>query len=425
MAEHAEGAASRGEVRDSFSSDSRPGISSGGINRVLGKLALTSFQRLAYTKTAVVLGFAAGFLLSHRLWISSRYYPLIPIFHNLPQISFPLDYIFAGVMFLLLWLIAFAAKPRAYIFGFAALLIFLALFDQTRWQPWVYLYLFLLLSLGCFSWNAADVEKEENVLNICRLVIGATYFYSGLQKINPHFAAIGMVSLLGPWAARLPLLHVWPFLLAGIEVAIALGLLTRRYRNLAVLCGIGMHCFILFSQIAIFHWNSIIWPWNVVMIALLVILFWQAHPTFADIVWRNPIAFQKVVLVLFAIMPVFSFFGLWDSYLSASLYSGNIAQANILMRGDVKGHLPSSIRRYVKQLPAGTGELTIRDWALGELDVPPYPAMRAYRIIGAQICKYANNSPDVMLVMLDRDTLLGKAEETRDTCLGTLLVKKW
>ena len=423
MAERGE--VSVGETKDLPSSNPTLEIVPGKVNRIFGRATLTAHQRLAYTKTAVVLGFAAGFLLSHRLWISSRYYPLIPIFHNLPRIPFPLDYICAGVMFLLLWLIAFAAKPRPYIFGFAALLVFLALFDQTRWQPWIYLYLFLLLSLGGFSWKFDDCKEQENILNICRLIIAGTYFYSGLQKMNSHFAAVGVISLLGPWAARLPLLHVWPFVLAGVEVAIGIALLTRKYRNLAVLCGIGMHCFILFTQIAIFHWNSIIWPWNIVMMALLLILFWQADPSFMDIVWRNPIAFQKVVFILFVIMPVFSFFGWWDSYLSASLYSANIAQANVLMRGDVKGHLPMPIRKYVKQLPAGTGELNLRDWALGELNVPPYPAMRAYRIIGAQMCKYANNSPDVMLVMLDRDTLLGKAEETHDTCLGTLLVKKW
>ena len=37
---------------------------------------LTSLQRVTYTKIAVVLGFAAGFLLSSKLWISTRFYPM-------------------------------------------------------------------------------------------------------------------------------------------------------------------------------------------------------------------------------------------------------------------------------------------------------------------------------------------------------------
>ena len=87
-------------------------------------------KRIVYTKTAIVLGFAAGFLLSSRLWVSSRFYPLIPILHGLPRISFPLDYICFAGLFLLLVLVEVASKPRIYIYSFACLLLFLALLDQ-------------------------------------------------------------------------------------------------------------------------------------------------------------------------------------------------------------------------------------------------------------------------------------------------------
>ncbi len=125
----------------------------------LSGITLTPFQRISYTRITVVLGFAAGFLLSHRLWISSRSYPLIPIIHGLHPIPFPLDYVCAGLLFFLLWSIGFASKPRPFIVSFAVLLVFLAIFDQTRWQPWVYLYLFLLLALGCFSWKPGRYSR--------------------------------------------------------------------------------------------------------------------------------------------------------------------------------------------------------------------------------------------------------------------------
>jgi uncharacterized membrane protein YphA (DoxX/SURF4 family) len=386
---------------------------------------LTPFQRLDHTKTAVVLGFVAGLLLSPKLWISTRLYPLVPIVHRLPVIRFPLDYVCAVLLLILLLAVGVASKPRPYIAGFLALLIILAVCDQNRWQPWVYLYSFMLLVLGCFSWNRNDVAGQENTLNICRLILGATYFYSGIQKMNRHFAAVGVISLLGPKAGHLPLLHVWPWIIAGVEACIALGLLTRKYRKVAVICGVLMHLFILFSCIVILHWNSIVWPWNVTMIALLVLLFWNADASFLDVVWRNPMPVHKLAILLFVVLPFFSFFGLWDSYLSASLYSANIPQANILFRGAVIEQLPQPIHRYVKDLPAATTLLNIRDWAMGELNVPPYPAMRAYRIAGAKICKYSQNSPEVVLIMLDRDTWLGPGRQTQDTCLGTLIVDKW
>lgn len=393
--------------------------------RAVDHVTATAFQRLTYTRLVVVLGFAAGFLLSSKLWISTRYYPLIPAIHGLPPIVFPLDYVLAGVLFFLLWPIALAARPRTYIFGFAALLVGLALYDQTRWQPWAYLYLFLLLSLACYSWDRNDYPSQINTLNICRLIIVTTYFYSGLQKMNRHFAAIGVKSLFGPLASFVPMPHVWPWIMAALEVSIGIGLLFRRTRNIAVTCGVLMHLFILFSGVVLMHWNSIVWPWNVAMAAFLVLLFWRADFSPVEVLWRNPIVFQKVVLVLFGILPFLSFLGLWDSYLSASLYSANVPQADIFFRGDVKSQLPPPVQKYVQDLPAGTHALVLRDWAMGELNVPPYPAMRAFRVIGAQVCTYANNSPEIVLVMLENDTLVRKGQQTHDTCLGTLMVKKW
>jgi len=344
---------------------------------------------------------------------------------GLPALHFPVDYVFAAALLLLLGLVATAARPRPYIFGFVAVLVFLALGDQTRWQPWVYLYLFLLLSLSCFSWKPDDLPGQQNALNLCRLIIAATYLYSGLQKLNSHFASVGIISLLGPRAAHLPLVHVWPWILGGVEASLGVALLSRRLRNAAVVCGLGMHFFILLSGIVIMRWNSVVWPWNLAMMSFLVLLFWSADFDAVDVLWRNPVWFQKVALVLFGVMPALSFFGLWDSYLSASLYSANVDAANVVLRDTVADQLPAPIRRYTKPLPPDAQVLVLRDWAVGELNVMPYPALRAYRAIGQQMCRETNNSPDVELVMRGRDTLLAKGTETRDSCLGTLMVKPW
>ena len=382
------------------------------------------FKTVAYTKTVVVLGFAAGFSLSPKLWIGTRLYPLVPVFHRLPRLSYPIDYILCGLLFVLLACIGLASHPRSYIFSFATLLCFLALFDQNRWQPWAYLYLFMLLALACFSWRSDDVAGATHSLNICRFIVVATYFYSGLQKMNSRFAA-GVFSLLGREASHHSLLTTLGYVAAFIEVAIAIGLLTRKLRNLAVIAGVFMHLFILFTCIFVYKWNSVVWPWNVAMIALLFLLFWHADFGFQETLWRNPILLQKLVLVLFAILPALSFFGWWDSYLSASLYSANVPVGNIFVGKTVKSELPRPVQRYVESLPSMGEVLRIQQWSLGELNVPPYPALRAYRAIGAEVCRYSHNSPDVTLIVHEKDTLLGKGALVQDTCFGTLVVNKW
>jgi hypothetical protein len=399
----------------------------GSVSRVgkfvtaLAAANLTSSQRVVLTKLAVVLGLAAGFALSPKLWVGSRFYPLVPVpLHGLPRIPYPLDYICFGVLWLLLALIAIAVRPRIYIAAFVALLLFLALLDQTRWQPWVYLYLFMLIPFAGYSGRANDLRGQENLLNICRLIVGCTYFYSGLQKLNSHFAVNGFPTLLGPLASHLPMLHLWGWVVAAIEASVGIGLLTRKYRNLAVLGGVSMHCFILYTCAVVLDWNSVVWPWNVAMIAFLFTLFWKADFSFGDAVWRNGLGYQKIVLLLFGVLPFFSFFGWWDSYLSASLYSANVPLANVFVGDTVKDELPERIRRYTHKLYGNTTIVKIQDWSLGELNVPPYAAARVYRSIGEDICRYSHNSPEVVLMIQEKSTLLGNGLLYRYTCFNGL-----
>ena len=248
------------------------------------------------TKTLVVVGFAAGLLLSPKLWVSSRFYPLVPVFHGLPHIPFPLDYICYGVLLLLLVAIAFVAKPRIYIFTFVAFIAAYSLLDQTRWQPWAYQYWLMLIALGCFSWKPDDIRGRQDAVNICRLIMGCTYFYSGLQKLNGKFVAEGFPWVLGTLHLNIPItyLNYLGWIVPFIEVSIGLSLLTRRFRKIGIVNGIVMHLFILYSFGPLgLNWNSVVWPWNVVMILLILVLFWNTDVTFADIVWRNKFVYQR------------------------------------------------------------------------------------------------------------------------------------
>ena len=46
------------------------------------------------------------------------------------------------------------------------------------------------------------------------------------------------------------------------------------------------------------------------MTAFLALLFWKTHFSFSEVIWRNRCHFQKIILLLFGIMPIFSFFWL-------------------------------------------------------------------------------------------------------------------
>ncbi|MFZ0311609.1 MAG: MauE/DoxX family redox-associated membrane protein [Candidatus Korobacteraceae bacterium] len=376
------------------------------------------------TKTIVVVGFVASLLLSPKLWVSSRFYPLVPVFHGLPRIPYPLDYLCFGVVLLLLVAIAFAPRPRPYLVSFVAFIALYSLLDQTRWQPWAYQYWLMLIALGCFSWKPDDIRGRQDAVNICRLIMGCTYFYSGLQKLNSKFVVEGFPWVLGTLHLHIPVsyLNYLGWTVPFIEVSIGLCLLTRRFRKIGIVNGIVMHLFILYSFGPLgLDWNSVVWPWNVAMIALILVLFWNTDVTFADIVWRNKFVYQKVVLVLLGVLPALSFIGRWPSDLSLALYTDNLTEANVLISESVKQDLPVFVQQFIKPQP-GHIVLRTQDWSFGELNVPPYAEIQSFTSIGSEVCKYAHDSPDIVLSGYEKNTLLGPGKEIRNTCFGTLVV---
>ncbi len=148
--------------------------------------------------------------------------------------------------------------------------------------------------------------------------MASVYFYSGLQKLNPTFAVHVFPHLLGGKGllsdSMLQVLAIFP---PFIEASIGIGLLIQKFRQLAVVAAVVMHGFVLlkYGPLGFNYKHCGCGHGILTMIALDLILFWRTDFSLADVVWRNRFAFQKAILLLVLIMPLFSFFGWWDSYL--------------------------------------------------------------------------------------------------------------
>jgi hypothetical protein len=119
-------------------------------------------------------------------------------------------------------------------------------------------------------------------------------------------------------------------------------------------------------------------------------------------------------------MPAWSFLGLWDSYLSAALYSGNTDQAVIYLSPSAIDRLPAAIHPHIWQ-STQPYFLDINRWAYGELNVPVYPEPRIYMKVTERICTYADGSSDIRLRIKgkpDPFTGLRKSEYYDCTQLG-------
>ena len=110
------------------------------------------------------------------------------------------------------------------------------------------------------------------------MVVASTYLWSGLQKFNVSFATSVfpfIIEPLLPPSAR-PFAQHGAVLIPVVEAAIGVGLLLPKFRNVSVLLGLVMHLGILASIGPWGHnWNTVVWPWNFAMMALLVALFWR------------------------------------------------------------------------------------------------------------------------------------------------------
>src|SRR5690606_5518409 len=94
---------------------------------------LSSEQRLNWIRFTTCISFLISIIMSHRLWLSSRFFPTIPLDRTF-SVSYPADIILLGLIILGLILTNFIKQRWLYILLFLSFVIVL-IQDQLRWQP--------------------------------------------------------------------------------------------------------------------------------------------------------------------------------------------------------------------------------------------------------------------------------------------------
>jgi hypothetical protein len=362
-------------------------------------------RRLFWLKVAVVSAFCIGLARSPHLWVGPRSFPTAPIVDGLPAIEGLFAYGLFAALFLLAAAIAVSPKPQWLIAVFLAIIGAFCLADQTRWQPWVFLYVFLLATLALFSWDRADAAGQRSALNIARLIVAFTYVFSGLQKTNLNFIdndfpwIVSPITHLAP-ASATPL-HVVAMLVPFVQIAFGIGLLTNRFRSVSLVVAVSMHVFILamFGPFGL-DWNDVVWPWTAAMAVFDVLLFADDERySVADLRSARQHPFHAVVLIVFVALPALSFVNLWDSYLSAALYSGNLTDGVIYLSDAGRASLTASIAEHAVRSAEDTHVLNLQRWALEELNVMPYPETRVYRAVAKRVCGQMSDPRQLVLIV--------------------------
>jgi len=156
--------------------------------------------------------------------------------------------------------------------------------------------------------------------------------------------------------------------------------------------------------------NLVVWPWNIAMIALLLVLFGSKECASLRQTWSELRSSRSAALVtgLCALLPILSFFGWWDSYFSFALYSANLSRADFYVTQSFRDRLPARLQTYVHPVenynPAFQLPYVFEHprWAAAEMRVPQLPEPRGFAIMFRRLAAYATNENDCRMIVETR-----------------------
>ena len=338
-------------------------------------------------RQAVALFFLIGIFMSLPLWNLNREFPVVPLFSifSTPHI-FVNRFVFALLIFALTMTVLFENKRFIYlIYGCST---YLLIEDQIRWQPWVYTY---LLTLFPYSYNTSEEQKSSYL----RVLFIGIYIWSGIHKINPYFNdlivesfAIDIFRLQNPQV--LSQIKNIGTLIPIFEITSGVLLIFKSTRSIALYALITMHIFILlYLSPFVMNGNYIVYPWNILMVFSLLILFsktaFSKQPNFLSFTKSNIL----VSILLFSLTtPILLYSNIWSNFTSFSLYSGNTSNMYLLSAKNI----PHLTKYKILEEEIKKGEIIdLNLWSSKTLNVPIPPEKRIFNEITKQLSKENEN----------------------------------
>lgn len=352
----------------------------------------------------ILITFYCQYYLTPELWIpNERDFPMIPYFSFLPLVfNKTIDTFLIFLTFLSFIFIIWKPNEKKYLLFFFIPSLLLILEDTIRLQPWFYLHLAMI---GIISFEKQ--LSKENVLRLLQWVVIAIYFWSGFNKLNIAFAweifpwfthhlGIGEAYFLGMDNLNtfpLPSQNNIAFVIPVFEMITAIFLFIPRLRLFGILAIFIIHLVSLYAIGPWGHdWNEIVWPWNIEMPVLTLLLFYLPEKTAFKNYIREQIQLMKTkagiaILTLFFILPALSFTGIWDKALSLHLYSGNSDELEFYFDGYEDNLVNTSLEEHLYlDTTDMKSAMRVEYWAIQQTGVPMYNSKKYFKKIGKHLC---------------------------------------
>ncbi|WP_139958022.1 MauE/DoxX family redox-associated membrane protein [Flavicella sediminum] len=334
---------------------------------------LNTIQKIRWVESIAILGFLITALITPKLWLNTKDFPVIPLFENIPIPAAPYDCIIAISFFILLLLQLF--RPRQFLGLFIILFYtYLCFIDQNRLQPYYYQSILTLLAVNLFPKKG----NSRVVLHAIALLFFATYFWSGVQKLNEIFYEQWMGALLKHFSfVPFELLEMFTYLVPYLELLMGVFLLFNRTRKFSLIAIVGMHSIITIMLFYLGYGYNVV-PWNLQNIASVLVLFWSLKTKSGWEIFTDQLEYRKFIIIIFTIfLPISNFFGGYDHLLSFSFFTSKLKYYYVIINDkDLEENLPEHIKKYLRP-HNGQSILYPNEWA-GEVNkVLFYPQDRA------------------------------------------------
>ncbi|BDS12015.1 hypothetical protein [Aureispira anguillae] len=331
----------------------------------------------------ITLAFIAQFYMSSNLWFpNDRSYPTIPL---LSSLDFELGQLLTSLLSALFIFFLVLSSIRESLQRYSLLAAFfcysiLLLEDINRFQAWVYIY---LAFLAIICWHKWKFQQANSLLNL-KFILAMVYFWTGIQKLNVQF-----ITDVYPWLAKIfettKGLAAYPSLgysIGILEMLIGLLLLSQHKQKLGVFLAVLLHIGILILLIKD-EWNSVVYPWNVAMILLLMLLFKSSDVP--SISRQNLPNFA--LLILFGIVPFLDFFQLSPHCLALGMYSGTSIECDLIINDEgTDSCVPKKLQDNLLFKSDRQSILSLDDWGMEDLNIPPFASERVYQAVAKEFC---------------------------------------
>ncbi len=369
-------------------------------------------ERLQLIKLTVLIGLLVSILLSLNLWAGERYFPKSTFIHDYFGMPAPYDYI-QLVLLLVLIVSSFLTQKKMPTLLLIMFAVYMCFDDQNRMQSWFFNYILILFILLFYKHRVDESNNYTTVFISLQILVALIYVFSGIQKINSSFVPDTFVWMVGSFnevlsIRQINLITKFGYIIPYFELSIGILLLVKHLRFIILPLVITMHAFILI-MIGFSHnnFNAVDWPWNIIMIILILLLFAEVKPErFFDISFLFKDITFYIVITLMLIFPIFSLKNQYDSYLSSSSYSSNLNDCQLILSNKAYNKLPFYIRHFTT--PNDEHHvINIKRWAKQELKVPCVPEYRIYKVVQWYIIKLTEtDSKEVKFNFIEREKIL-------------------